>query len=99
MTCFSSVDEFLDAVTASAQGFDTAWIGAEHSTASAVRRRLLSDGYLHPDDVHASAYWTAGREWDHAFEASLPAFVAARAAGRDVTDPAVLQALAFEYGR
>lgn len=72
------------------------WIGAEAGTVREIRRDLLGRGPVRRDAVHASAYWKTGLNWEQTFEESMERFLAAADAGSDVSDPGVLQSLAFD---
>jgi NADPH-dependent ferric siderophore reductase len=72
------------------------WIGAEAETVRGIRRDLLKREPVSRDALHASAYWKAGLDWEQTFEESMERFLKAADAGSDVTDPGVLQSLAFD---
>lgn len=72
------------------------WVGAEAGLVRRIRRLLLDDKHVERDALHASAYWKRGLDWEQTFDESMERFLAAGEAGADVSDPGVLQSLAFD---
>lgn len=72
------------------------WVGAEAGLVRRIRRQLLDDSGVDRDALLASAYWKRGLHWEEVFAESMQRFIAAADDGADVTDPGVLQSLAFE---
>lgn len=73
-----------------------AWVCGESTIVRTIRRHLLDQRQLRPDELHAAGYWRRGEDWEHTFERSLERFNAAAQAGQDITDPQLLQRLAFD---
>lgn len=73
------------------------WVGAEATQVHDVRRHLHQLG-VHPDALHASAYWKRDQDWEAMFDESLERFVVATNVGLDTSDPGILQRLTFDPG-
>jgi hypothetical protein len=62
------------------------------------RRVLLDDLGIGRPQLHAAAYWKRGISFDDMDAETARRYAAAVAAGRDVTDPAVLEDLSLTVG-
>ncbi|MGH3985311.1 MAG: SIP domain-containing protein [Pseudonocardiaceae bacterium] len=90
--------ELLEAArnaTAAAHGTRThAWVAGENRTVGAVRQHLLDAGFDRAT-VQAVVYREQGRTADERDATVLHRYQDAVAAGRDITDPDVLDELEF----
>ncbi|SNQ46313.1 Side tail fiber protein [Frankia canadensis] len=71
----------------------TAWIGAEASEVRQIRRVVLGELGVRRPQLRAAAYWKRGASFDEMDADTTRRYTEAVAAGRDITDPAVLEDL------
>lgn len=64
-----------------------AWVAAEASAVAAVRRALLDQEVVEHDNLHAVAYWKAGRASEDRERRIVTRFMAAMNGGLAITDP------------
>lgn len=93
LTWHSDHSSLIEALAATRA--DSGWIGAEHALAAQARNALVATADIVAGELHVSAYWTRGQNWDHAFDHSLARINEARSQGHDITNPAVMQQLTF----
>lgn len=72
-------------------GRTQAWLAAEAAVVRSLRQFARSEAAVATDDLHAVAYWRSGRSSSERDRDAVPAYQRAAAAGRDLTDPAVIQ--------
>ncbi|WP_235497492.1 siderophore-interacting protein [Frankia sp. R43] len=77
------------------RGGTLAWVAGEAGEVRAIRRVLLTDLGVARDDLRAAAYWKAGVTSDDVDAQAAQRYDDAVAAGRDVSDPDVLEDLAL----
>ncbi|MCK9874247.1 siderophore-interacting protein [Frankia sp. Ag45/Mut15] len=76
-------------------GVAAGWVASEAGEVRAIRRLLLDELGVDRTQLHAAAYWKRGSSFDDLDAQNARRYAEAIAAGHDVTDPAVLEELAF----
>ncbi len=76
-------------------GVAAGWVASEAGEVRAIRRLLLGELGVDRAQLHAAAYWKRGSSFDDLDAQNARRYAEAIAAGHDVTDPAVLEELAF----
>jgi len=71
------------------------WLAAEAAVVRDLRRHVLTALGVARDDLHAAAYWKAGRDATAVDDETLRAYQEAAASGADVRDPDVADRIAF----